>query len=231
MKYIVQIPVRLGSKRVPKKNLRLLNGIPMVSYSILESKKSKFISKIILNSEGALMKKISDEQGIEFYNRPTHLLGDDTTQDEFNYDFLINHDCENMVMVNPVSPLILSEDIDNAINYFEKNNLDTLISVKSEKYQAFYKNKALNFSKTDLLPKTQDLEPVKLCAWSICIWNKDKFLEEYKKNGFAVFVGKVGLYEFDPIRCLKVSNEFEFKLAEILIRERYNKSKKIEYYE
>ena len=231
MRYVVQIPVRLGSKRVPMKNLRLLNGIPMVSYSIIASKKSKLISKIFLNSEGPIMKKISKEHEIEFYERPSYLLGDNVRQDEFNYDFLTNNDCENMVMVNPVSSLILPKDIDDAIKYYEKNSLDTLISVKSEKYQAFYKNKPINFLDKDLLPKTQDLEPVKLCAWSICIWNKKKFLEEFEKNGFAVFVGKVGLYDFDPIRCLKVSNEFEFKLAEILVQQRSNSSKKIEYYE
>ena len=66
-KYVVQIPVRLGSKRIYKKNIRLLNGKPMVSYCIEACKKSKLISKIVVNSEGEIMKKLCDEYDISFY--------------------------------------------------------------------------------------------------------------------------------------------------------------------
>ena len=141
MKYIAQIPVRLGSKRVKKKNVRLLNGIPMVAYAISACKNANYIDKVVVNSESDLMRKLCDEYGVDFYERPKHLLEDHIVQDQFNYDFLKNHDCENLVMVNPVSPLVLPSDIDEAIKYYEENKLDSLISVRSEKYQSFYKDK------------------------------------------------------------------------------------------
>lgn len=232
MKYVAHIPVRMGSKRVKKKNIRLLNGKPMVAYSILACKDSKKLGKVYLNSEGEIMNKLAIEYGIDFYDRPKELLEDHVVQDQFNYDFLLKHECDNLVLVNPVSPLVLGSDIDNAITYFEENQLDSLISVREEQYQAFYEQNPLNFSDQGLLPMTQNLEPVKLCAWTVCIWNKKKFLEAFEKNGFAVFVGKYGLYPFDKIRSLKISEEYEFKMAEVLLNLRSNnKEEKIEYYE
>jgi len=135
-----------------------------------------------------------------------------------------------MIMVNPVSPLVESKDIDDAIRYYEKNNLDSLISVREEKYQSFFNGKPLNFSDQKLLPMTQELDPVVLCAWTVCIWNRRKFIEKYEKDGYAVFVGNYGLFPFNPIRSLKISEEFDFQMAETILKSRNIRIKKI-YYE
>ena len=160
MKYLAHIPVRLGSKRVKKKNVRLINGIPLVGYAITACKDSKLLNRIYLNSESYLLKKLAKEYEIDFYERPKELLRDEIVQDQFNYDFLRKHKCENLVLVNPVSPLVLGQDIDDAIQYYEVNKLDSLISVRGEQYQAFYKEKPLNFDHKSLLPMTQNLTSV-----------------------------------------------------------------------
>lgn len=232
MKYVAEIPVRLGSKRVPKKNLRLINGKPMVAYAIEAAKATKKIDKVYVNSEADVMRKLCADYGVEFYLRKPELAEDHVVQDQFNYDFLCNIDTENLVLVNPVSPLILPEDIDNAIKYFEENNLDTLISVKEEKLQSFFGGNPLNFNTDALLPMTQTLTPVQLCAWTVCIWNAKKFKEYYEKNNYAVFVGKYGLYPFDPLRSIKISTEEDFRLAELYLKaKQVNSNEKIEYYE
>ncbi len=232
-KYIVEIPARLGSKRVPKKNLRLINGKPMIAYAIEASIAAKGVERIYINSESKILRKLADEYNIDFFERKPELAKDHIVQDQFNFDFLSNIETENLIMVNPVSPLVLPSDIENAITYFEDNKLDTLISVREEKLQAFYNGESLNFSTRDLLPMTQSLRPVQLAAWTVCIWNAEKFKQHYVKNGFAVFVGKYGLYPFDPIRSLKVSTETDFQLAELYIKSRDNKQikEKVEYYE
>lgn len=230
-KYIAEIPVRLGSKRVPKKNIRLINGKPMVAYAIEASKESKYIDETYINSEDELLRKLATEYKVNFYKRKTELAQDHITQDEFNYDFVCNIEMENLVLINPVSPLVLSEDIDDAIEYYENNKLDSLISVREEKLQSFYLNKPINFSVNSPLPMTQKLNPVQLAAWTVCIWNAKKFKEHFEKNNYAVFIGKYGLYPFDPIRSLKISTEHDFKLAELYIKSRDLDLNKIEYYE
>ena len=110
MKYVAEIPARFGSKRVKNKNLKLLNGKPMISYAIEAAKKSSLIDEVYVNSEHDDIGNIGIDLGVNFYKRNKNLADDETSSDEFNYDFLKNIECDILVMINPVSPLILSED-------------------------------------------------------------------------------------------------------------------------
>ena len=63
-KIIAMIPARLGSKRIEKKNLRLIDGQPLISYVIDSVVSSKSFDEIYLNSEADIFKNIADEKGI-----------------------------------------------------------------------------------------------------------------------------------------------------------------------
>lgn len=230
MKYVAEIPVRIGSKRVIQKNLRLINNKPMVAYSIEAAKESKHLSDIYINSESEILKKLAEEYGVKFYKRKPELAIDSATSDEFNYDFLKNIECDAVVMINPVSPLILPEDIDKAIEYFEKNQLDTLISIKEEKLQTFYQNKPININIDEKLAMTQNIQPVQICAWSVTIWRKESFIKNYDEKGYAVFNGKLGFYPINSLRAIKVSYEEDFRLVEYLIKSKYLSQEPIKYY-
>lgn len=220
MKYVGEIPARMGSKRVKQKNLRLIDGKPMMAYAIEACLGSKRVSEVYVNAESDELGRVAEDFGAKFYKRKPELAEDHIVSDQFNYDFLCNIDCDALVMINPVSPLVEAEDIDNAISYFEENQLDTLITVRNERLQAFFEGKALNFNDDALLPMTQDLSPVQLCAWTVCIWRKKTFIESFEQKGFAVFSGKYGLYPIDPIKSIKISYEEDFRMAEMLIRAR-----------
>ena len=87
MKIIAMIPARLGSKRVPKKNLRLIQGRPLISFAIEAAKQSGAFDEIFVNSESLIFKKIADEYGVSFYHRKEELSSDSTINDEFLHDF------------------------------------------------------------------------------------------------------------------------------------------------
>jgi CMP-N-acetylneuraminic acid synthetase len=219
-KYVAEIPARIGSKRVKHKNLRLINGKPMIAYSIEACKGSSRIHKVYVNTDSDIIGQVGIDYEVEYYKRRPELCNDTAKQDEFNYDFLKNIDCDAVVMVNPVSPLVEACDIDNAIEYFENNDFDSLITVKNEQLHAFYCNQSLNFNDKELLPATQDIDPVQICTWTICIWRKDTFLKAYEEKGYAAFNGKVGLWTIDPAKAIKVSYEEDFLMAEQLIKAR-----------
>ena len=61
------IPARLGSKRIKKKNLRLINNKPLISYVIEKAKKCKLFNEIYLNSDSRIFEKIAKKYGISFY--------------------------------------------------------------------------------------------------------------------------------------------------------------------
>ena len=230
-KYIAEIPARLGSQRVKQKNLRLIEGEPMIAYAIKACKNASSISEVYVNTESDLIGQVALDYGVKYYKRSQELALDHIVSDQFNYDFLKKVECEAVIMVNPVSPLIEAVDIEEAINFFEINQLDTLISVKNERLQSFYQGKALNFNKDGLLPMTQNIDPVQVSVWTIRIWRRESFIEAYERDGYAVFNGKYALWPIDPLKSIKISYEEDFLLAEQLLKARkYCSKNEIKYY-
>ena len=146
MKIVAQVPARSGSQRVKNKNLRLLNGKPLISYVIEASKKVDFFDDIYVNTDCDKIGNYAKSLGVKYYKRPSILASNTATSDEYNYDFLKNHDLDLLVQINPVCPLITSDEIKEIINHFLDKDLDTLITVREERFQAFYKGEPINFS-------------------------------------------------------------------------------------
>ena len=242
MKIIAEIPARFGSKRVKQKNLRALNGKPLILYAIDAAKKSKRLSAIYVNTESDILGNLAKENGVSYYKRDPKLAGDAVTSDEFNYDFMKHVAADLVVMVNPVAPLMTGEDIDKMISYTLENNLDTLIPVREERLHAFVEEapanfkpdrpvqsfcpaRPINFNSEGRLPMTQNIQPVKICAWTICIWRPSVFIKSFEEKGHAVFSGKVGFYPQNHFQTVKISTEEDFILAEILIQNEHQWSR------
>ena len=90
MKLIAMIPARLGSKRVLKKNLRLLNGRPLISYNIETAVKSGLFDDVYVNSESDIFSEIATSCGAKFYKRSAKFSTDETNNDQFALNFINN---------------------------------------------------------------------------------------------------------------------------------------------
>ena len=197
--------------------MRLLNGKPMISYAIEAAKKSKALTSIFVNTDSDEIGHYAERLGIEYYKRPSSLASDTATSEDYNYDFIKYTGAHILVQVNPVCPFVTADLIDEAINHFFENKADSLITVREERFQAFFNGKPINFDKDKALPRTQDLIPIQLCAWPVTIWRSATFIESYEKRGHAVFSGKVSLYPVSFLAGIKISYEDDFHLAEQLM--------------
>ncbi len=230
MKVLGEIPARMGSQRVKNKNLRLLNGKPMIAYAIEAAKGAELLDEIYVNSESEQLGKVATDLGVRFYHRPAELASDTALQEEFNYDFIKNTGADVLVMINPVSPLITSEDIDAVVQYFLDGDYDTVITIESLKQQAFYENKPLNIDPYSFLRPTQEITPVQLCAWSVTVWRAETFVHHFENEQCGAFGGKLGFYPLEREKCLKISYESDFRMAEFMIQARESKQGDPEYY-
>ena len=115
------IPARIGSERLKFKNLALVNNRPLIYYSINTAKKSKIFTDIFINSDNKIFEKISKRYFTNFYLIKKKLGSSNTKSDDVVYDFLKNIECDILVWVNPISPLLLEDDIKKTVKYFIKN--------------------------------------------------------------------------------------------------------------
>jgi CMP-N-acetylneuraminic acid synthetase len=237
MKIVAEIPARAGSKRVKNKNLRPMCGRPLIYYAIAAAKASKTINEIYVNTEDDLIGQVAIDNHVKYYKRNPKLADDTAKSDEFNYDFMKNVEADIVVMVNPVAPLVTAEDIDQMVDYFLKNELDTLIPVREIKLHAFCpegKNdsglttfaksikevKPINFDPEGPLPLTQNIPGVLVCIWTVCIWRVSSFMKAFEEKGSAIFSGKLEFFPQDPFKAVKISTEEDFALAELILQNR-----------
>lgn len=124
------IPARAGSKGIKNKNLALLQNKPLLYYTIHAAKNSKCIDKIILSSDGYEILRYGKTQDIDTLKRPQELALDDITSDKVILHTLeFYKDYENVILLQPTSPLRTSEHIDKAFEIFKNTNANSLISV------------------------------------------------------------------------------------------------------
>ncbi len=134
MKILVVIPARGGSKGIPRKNIRFIAGKPLISYAIECAKNISYDKDIVVSSDDEEIKKVSLSYGACILDRPESLAGDNITLDPvifhavnkmeerkgYKYDLVIT--------LQPTSPNLSSDTLNNAIDYLLENGLDTVIS-------------------------------------------------------------------------------------------------------
>ncbi len=129
MKILAIIPARAGSKGIPNKNIRIINGRPLIYYSINNAKNSKYITDIIVTTDSEEVKIIAKQMGVNVKNRDVSLSGDSITLDAVIYDAIPKQeDWDYVITMQPTSPTLTVNTLDEAIEYAIKNDLDTVIS-------------------------------------------------------------------------------------------------------
>ncbi len=130
--FIGVIPARGGSKRLPNKNLKMIDNKSLTQIAIEEGLKSQFISRIILSSDSKKILDIGEKFNIDLDQRTADLSKDTSTTLELLQSLVVKYGFENdeivLVLIQPTSPLRQYEDIDKAINLFISNNADSVVT-------------------------------------------------------------------------------------------------------
>lgn len=125
------IPARGGSKGVPRKNIRMLAGKPLIAWTIEESQKSIYIDRLILSSEDEEIIEVARTWGCEApFVRPAELAGDETPGIEPVLHAIKNiPGYDYVVLLQPTSPLRAVVDIDGCIKACVRVGAKACVSV------------------------------------------------------------------------------------------------------
>jgi N-acylneuraminate cytidylyltransferase len=125
------IPARGGSKGVPRKNIRMAAGKPLIAWTIEEAFKSKYIDRLVLSSEDPEIMKVASSYGCDVpFQRPVELASDDTPGiDPVLHALNQLHGYYYVVLLQPTSPLRSVADIDGCIHRCEDKNAKACVSV------------------------------------------------------------------------------------------------------
>lgn len=232
-KIIAIIPARLGSQRVPKKNLRLLAGKPMISYVIETALESGVFDDVYVNTEADIIGEVALKYGAKFYKRPDEFATNSSGNDEFAYDFILNTDGDILIQILPTSPLLTSDEIKSFVEEMVKKDYDTLISVIDHKIACIYEGKPVNFKLLEPHISSQLMVPVQSYATVLMGWKYKSFKRSMEKFGFAYHGSdsKIGYFPLKGLSEIDIDEEKDFQLAEVALQYKNNtKTFKVEFY-
>jgi len=131
MKILAIIPAKLDSKRLPKKNIQIINGKTLIEHSIDYAKHSKYNPRIIISSESDIVKNIADINNVEFSKRDISMCGDVQVVDV--YVQLLNNLDEKFDLVVALQPDHPDREhtFDYCVDYLIDNGYDDLITIES----------------------------------------------------------------------------------------------------
>lgn len=136
MKILAVIPARGGSKGIPRKNMRLMSGKPLISYAIENALNCEYITDVVVSSDSEEILAFARQfEGVVAMNRDSQLAQDAVTLDPVIYDAVsryeesVGYACDIVVTLQPTSPLLTVNTLNAGIGAFLKSGSDTEISV------------------------------------------------------------------------------------------------------
>jgi CMP-N,N'-diacetyllegionaminic acid synthase len=226
------ICARGGSKGVKNKNIKELNGKPLIAYTIEQAKASGLFEHIVISTDSDNIASVAKQYGAEvFFKRSEEMASDtagklDVIKDAFKRsEEYYNRTFDYLIDLDATAPLRSVEDIINSFNQFKENNNDNLITampsrrspyfnlVEQDKDGKVYLSKKLDGAvvRRQDAPKSYDMNA------SIYIWKRDVILNES-----SLFLEKTGLYVMPEERSIDIDNELDFKFVEFLMKEKNN---------
>ena len=213
MKNIAVIPVRSGSKRLPKKNYKSFNSRNLAEIARDKCLAAGIFDKVIISSDDLFFEKLVNCSEVQFLKRTEDLAGDDATTD-IVVDFFFKEfsSCESILWVNSVSPLQPMQDIKNCGLRLNKSDVDCVMAVNTLYQHCCVENKPLNFNPNNAFEKTQDLKPIQRYIYSCMGWKRENYIK-YRSEGFkGLFPGKIDLVEASVLAGMLIKYEEDFIL-------------------
>jgi len=220
---------RGGSKSVPRKNIKLIAGLPLINYTISEALKSKFITRYIVSTDDEEIRQIAIEYGAEApFLRPSKFSTDESSsvsamqhavdwveqQEGVKYDYIVELMCTN--------PMKLVEDIDTSIEKLISTQADSVIAVHQledhhpARIKKIVDDKIVDFCIAEIPEsRRQDLKPeAYIRSGSIYALKRDYLMIDGKRYGSD----NSRPYILPQERAINIDTEIDFILAEQVIK-------------
>jgi N-acylneuraminate cytidylyltransferase len=226
MNYLVIIPARGGSKGVPGKNIRLLNGKPLIQYTIDAAQEVFPNDSICVSTDSQEIKNCVEILGLNVpFMRPLELATDESS----SYDVLmhalryynkIGYYPTSIILLQPTSPLRTANHIKESIELYQSyKDIDMLVSVtetKSNPYYSLFEENSDGFlikSKESNFTRRQDCPKVWESNGAIYVISVESL-----RNYGSLFLQKIKKYVMPEKYSIDIDTELDFQLAETIIR-------------
>ncbi len=222
------VPARGGSKGVPRKNIKLLNGKPLLAYTAETALAARHLARVVLSTDDAEIAAVGRACGLAVpFMRPAELAQDHTptlpvVQHALQWLEARGEHYEAVCLLQPTSPLRRAEDIDGCIELLAEQRADAVVTILpvpleyNPHWVYFQDNEGalhLSMGETIPIPRRQDLPPAFHREGSIYVTRRAVIMEQNSFYGQHLLG-----YPVDPQYCVNIDDEEDWAKAELLCR-------------
>ena len=222
---IAFIPVRAGSKSIPLKNIKEINGKPLVYWTAKAANDAKCIDKVIIATDSGEIKSVVrsfNMPKVEIYDRDAQNATDTASTESVMLEYINKSDLnanDNFFLIQATSPMLKAEHIDGMFEYFQKSGADSIFSGVVEKqfhWQIAYKQQNLvepvNYDFRNR-PRRQEFEGL-VAENGACYINSVKNILRDKCR----LSGNITYYELPSYTSYEIDEEADWLIVETLMK-------------
>lgn len=221
------IPARAGSKRLPRKNILMLQGKPLIQWTIDEALKSNVIDTIAVSTDDTEIIDLSVSLGLNVpFVRPEFLSGDksssiDVIKHAIDYYQSVGDKYDYVMLLQPTSPLRTAKHIDEAFQLLESKDAEAVVSVCECEHSPLWSNTLPDdLSMDNFIPeniknkRSQDLGTFYRLNGAIYIAKIDAFLKE----NALLLSNRCVAYKMSTEESVDIDERIDFLLADAILR-------------
>ena len=215
MKTVAFVPIRLNSKRVVGKNLKMLGEKPLMCYILDTLANIKKIDEVYVYCSQESITEYLPE-GVKFLKRPEYLDRDETLGKEIYEEFTKTIDADIYILAHTTSPFMKQETVENALDKIVNDGYDSAFSCEKIQTFTWYDGKPLNYDLKEI-PRTQTIEPIYVETSAFFMFKRDIWKVHKQRIGFKPYMAQV-----DKIEGVDIDWPEDFDFAEKIL-ETYKK--------
>lgn len=210
MKTVAFVPIRLNSKRVVGKNLRLLGDKPLMQYVLTTLTRVHGVDEVYVYCSNETIKQYLP-QNVKFLKRPEYLDRDETLGKDIYNEFTRTIDADIYILAHVTSPFMKVSTFENALNMVKNEGYDSAFSAEKIQTFAWFKGDTLNYDRKDI-PRTQTIEPVYVETSAFFMFKRDVWKVHGQRIGFNPYMAVV-----DKVEGIDIDWPEDFNFAEMVL--------------
>lgn len=212
-KIVALIPLRGGSKSIPKKNIKAIGGKPLCSWVLESAVNCKAINQVYVSTDSAEITQVVERLGlgVKIIERPSDLATDEASSESVMLHFASKVDFDVLVTIQATSPLLSAKHLEDAIAKFS-DKYDSMLSVVRIK-RFFWTDDGTPINYDPLIrPRRQDFSGT-LMENGAFYMTKRTVLEKYKCR----LGGKMGVFEMSEDTAIEIDEPSDWIAVEKLL--------------
>jgi len=222
MDTVAFIPVRGGSRSIPKKNIREIAGRPLVHWTAQAALGCAAIERVFVASDSEEIRRVAgrlQDDRLSVIDRSPRTATDQATTESALLEFAERHEFARVVLIQATSPLLTSADLDAALAHMDERRADSLLSVTNEHRFVWREEEGgfvhpVNYDPLDR-PRRQDWRGELFENGAFYVTSREALLQ----SGCRVS-GRIAAWPMSPLTALELDEPEDWRRVELLLTER-----------